>query len=681
MSTLSGIVQSAFDWTWHTSLQVSVLIVLILVLQRLLRRWLTPRLRYGLSLLVLCRLLLPVAPSSSLSLENLLAPTPQLAQSATPPTIAPRPIPGLARFVQTDSVSMGSALCIVWSCGLLFLTGLVVLRYCQWRRTIRTARQVSDTRLLQILDDVRQEMGIGREVKLASLPHLGSPAVFGFWRIHLLLPETALKLLCDQEWRLVFLHEMTHIRNGDTVLNAFLIAVQFLHWFNPLVWIGLNRLRADRELVCDAVVVERLEEAERLGYARVLLRLAEAISNGPRIFPSALPVISNASEIKTRVLMIKHHRKAGRTARYATVVCVLLLGFLTFTRAREGGAQTATDDTASRLSGRTQHDVENLVMHEFKKAGYSLPESVLDDLVQETIKNEFGDRATLIDTLETRGISYEKFRQQIEDRFRAQLSLKNIATNDQRALWFDWYLGNFLMSNPRVAFSGGTAPTSSGGPSKANPQEFSPGASPGTIIAPAASDQLITSGLRNALNAPAIGTLTGILTVGGETNVATNQTPSEQKVAAIEVKYVGPTTAEETEVRRSIRTQVGQTYMPAHVDDDVRSLYATGRFYNIHVSAQSSSKGIELVYSVQCNPRLAKVAFTGNSKFSNAQLQKLIRAKVGDVFNERKIFLDSQAVQTAYENAGYKGTGVKYSYQTDEQAGKASVTLEITERP
>src|SRR5438477_5078163 len=36
-----------------------------------------------------------------------------------------------------------------------------------------------------------------------------------------------------------------------------------------------------------------------------------------------------------------------------------------------------------------------LILHEFKTAGYSLPESVLDDLVQESIKSDFGDRATL----------------------------------------------------------------------------------------------------------------------------------------------------------------------------------------------------------------------------------------------------------------------------------------------
>jgi parvulin-like peptidyl-prolyl isomerase len=70
-----------------------------------------------------------------------------------------------------------------------------------------------------------------------------------------------------------------------------------------------------------------------------------------------------------------------------------------------------------------------LILHEFKTAGYSLPNSVLDELVEETIKAEFGDRATCTKTLEARGMNIEKFRQQIRERFIvAQLRLKNVSS-------------------------------------------------------------------------------------------------------------------------------------------------------------------------------------------------------------------------------------------------------------
>jgi general secretion pathway protein D len=83
-----------------------------------------------------------------------------------------------------------------------------------------------------------------------------------------------------------------------------------------------------------------------------------------------------------------------------------------------------------------------------------------------------------------------------------------VSQNDSRALGFDWYLGNVLANNGSIGLQGGTAPSFSGAPSSANPS----GIFPNPAIPPAGSDTLVTSGLRNAINAPAVGTITGILT-------------------------------------------------------------------------------------------------------------------------------------------------------------------------
>jgi parvulin-like peptidyl-prolyl isomerase len=70
-----------------------------------------------------------------------------------------------------------------------------------------------------------------------------------------------------------------------------------------------------------------------------------------------------------------------------------------------------------------------LILHEFKTAGYSLPDSVINDLVEERIKQDFGDRATLTKTLDARGMTLDKFRQQVRERFIVeQLRLKNVSS-------------------------------------------------------------------------------------------------------------------------------------------------------------------------------------------------------------------------------------------------------------
>ena len=97
-----------------------------------------------------------------------------------------------------------------------------------------------------------------------------------------------------------------------------------------------------------------------------------------------------------------------------------------------------------------------------------------------------------------------------------------ITQNDSRALGFQWIVGNTIIGG-NSALSGGTQPSFAGAPSTGNPLGIFPGtqipanpvtgaAAIDTTVAPSQSDGSITSGLRNPLNAPTVGSLTGILT-------------------------------------------------------------------------------------------------------------------------------------------------------------------------
>jgi peptidyl-prolyl cis-trans isomerase SurA len=71
-----------------------------------------------------------------------------------------------------------------------------------------------------------------------------------------------------------------------------------------------------------------------------------------------------------------------------------------------------------------------LILHEFKTAGYNLPESIIDDVVASRVKEEFGDRLTLTKTLHLRNQTYESFRKDERDAFvLAQMTIRNINQN------------------------------------------------------------------------------------------------------------------------------------------------------------------------------------------------------------------------------------------------------------
>jgi type II secretory pathway component GspD/PulD (secretin)/tetratricopeptide (TPR) repeat protein len=90
-----------------------------------------------------------------------------------------------------------------------------------------------------------------------------------------------------------------------------------------------------------------------------------------------------------------------------------------------------------------------------------------------------------------------------------------ITQNDSRAIGFQWFLGGVKIGNSIIG-SGGTQP-SLNGPLNNDGFTTFPGGINNTfgvtnLLPPLNTDSVLTSGLRNTLNAPAVATVTGILT-------------------------------------------------------------------------------------------------------------------------------------------------------------------------
>lgn len=88
-----------------------------------------------------------------------------------------------------------------------------------------------------------------------------------------------------------------------------------------------------------------------------------------------------------------------------------------------------------------------------------------------------------------------------------------ISQTDNKAVGFDWYLGNFLMGGGAMGIQGGTAPSFRDTGTKANPSGTFPGEFGVPAVTPnPATDQLLTSGFQKNGGIPAVATFSGILT-------------------------------------------------------------------------------------------------------------------------------------------------------------------------
>ncbi len=173
--------------------------------------------------------------------------------------------------------------------------------------------------------------------------------------------------------------------------------------------------------------------------------------------------------------------------------------------------------------------------------------------------------------------------------------------------------------------------------------------------------------------------LFGIWLLLGCAQVVWSQTTGP-KIDRVDIKFVGPASVSEQFIRSNIRVKAGYIYFPNSTQDDVRSLYGTGQFYNIRVTADPADDGgVILTFIVQARPRIISIKFEGNKKLSDSKLKKKITVKVGEPLNEQKLFTDVQEMKKLYEKYGYPDTQIKYVLDIDENAGRGSVTFEIKE--
>jgi outer membrane protein insertion porin family len=152
-------------------------------------------------------------------------------------------------------------------------------------------------------------------------------------------------------------------------------------------------------------------------------------------------------------------------------------------------------------------------------------------------------------------------------------------------------------------------------------------------------------------------------------------------IARVDIKFVGPASVSEQFIRANLRVKAGDPFRASATQEDVRSLYATGQFYDVRVSADNSTtnNGVVLTYIVQVRPRITEIKLSGNKKVSDSKLKKKITVKVGDPLDEQKLFTDVQAMKKLYEKYGYPDTQIKYVLNVDENTGRGAVTFQIVE--
>ncbi|MFD1775709.1 M56 family metallopeptidase [Paenibacillus rhizophilus] len=377
--------ETVFSLLFTASVASTVILLLLLLIRKLFQKNLKPRVVHILWFLVLIKLLVPIAPQSPISLFNVLPQTLPMEWNSVQKSKQPTPFTetGSSTEIQSNYIDVkkqlpeftlnradepGSSVIIrssqdhfpgitdgltwlsigswVWLGGLLCLGGYYLFSALIFRKRVGNSIKIEDIEVLTVLEACKQRLNIKKRIYAYETSHLRSPCLHGLWRPKIYLPEDIGTIADSNQLTHILMHELIHYKRKDLWINSLWALSVGIHWYNPLVWLSVRKMKADQEVACDASVLETLGEREALSYGMTLLMLSRSFSQQPSPQINLSHFGDNKYEAKRRMMMITKFKKGSYRLSAAAIFLIIVLSAILLTNASDAGKATELDTAA-----------------------------------------------------------------------------------------------------------------------------------------------------------------------------------------------------------------------------------------------------------------------------------------------------------------------------------------------
>jgi beta-lactamase regulating signal transducer with metallopeptidase domain len=309
MTTMAHAISAALlHFLWQ-----GLLVALVLWLALAILRNRSARLRYGLSCAALA-----VMTALPFATAWILYSAPLVATAAVGRVVDPGGANATTQPVPASLPAWIAAL-EAWALPVWFAGVLIFAMRLIWssRHVVRLQREgdAADPSLIATVSRLARQMNVRHPVAVLMSKLIDSPSVAGWLRPVILLPAATLMNLTVEQLETVLAHELAHIRRHDYLVNLLQNLAETLFFYQPGVWWVSSRIRNERELCCDDVVVEVCGDA--IGYARALAKLERL-----RVASPELAMSSTAGPLLYRIQRLTGAAKEQPATRTPAIVAV-----------------------------------------------------------------------------------------------------------------------------------------------------------------------------------------------------------------------------------------------------------------------------------------------------------------------------------------------------------------------
>lgn len=151
---------------------------------------------------------------------------------------------------------------------------------------------------------------------------------------------------------------------------------------------------------------------------------------------------------------------------------------------------------------------------------------------------------------------------------------------------------------------------------------------------------------------------------------------SGKRIVSIEVS--GNRYVESAAILANVESKAGDLLSRKQVSRDVRALFKTGFFKDVHVEGIPEKDGLRLIYIVKENPLIAEFKILGNDEIVDKDLKPKLELKPGRVLSAAALRKDRNEIRKAYLKEGYYQVDVSVEKILRED-GRVDLTLHVKE--
>ncbi|MBX7170644.1 MAG: hypothetical protein K1X72_06770 [Pyrinomonadaceae bacterium] len=297
----------------HSLWQIAFVAVILIAALRVLRES-SANFRYFASVSALClSLILPIATflylsgntsNSAITAVTQTSPNVRIEQSIpnlktenfqNTSQISPIISENIAMTSPSPKIDFLPILVGVWLIGVLFFS--IRLAGGIWTIHLYKTRKVSkvEKHWQEKFDEICKNLQISQKVRFLQSKMVEMPVVIGWLKPVVLVPASAFLQIPAKELETILIHELTHIKRRDYLVNFVQSMVEILFFFHPCIWWISAKIRAEREFAVDEFV-SQLFETERFVYAKALANLEESRTTTP-----ILAMAANGGNLMKRI--------------------------------------------------------------------------------------------------------------------------------------------------------------------------------------------------------------------------------------------------------------------------------------------------------------------------------------------------------------------------------------------